>query len=107
MPCIDMIRKGKLDARTTRYIDLIESSLNEIVSPFIRTLSSKYLQLTPKEILIAGFLKSGKATKEIAELLNTSTRGIEFHRENLRLKLGLKNKKENLRSYLRSIPMDE
>ncbi len=107
VPCVGMIRKGKVNNETIQYVDLIESNLNEIVSPFIRTLSSRYLKLTPKEILVASFLKNGKSTKEIAQMLNTSIRGVEFHRENIRLKLGLKNKKENLRSYLLSFPLDE
>ena len=107
VPCVGMIRKGKMDNETMQYVDMIESNLNEIVSPFIRTLSSRYLKLTPKESLVASFLKNGKSTKEIAQMLNTSIRGIEFHRENIRMKLGLKNKKENLRSYLLSFPVDE
>ncbi len=107
MPCVEAIRKNKMDHKTSICIDEIESSLKDITSPFLRTLSSKYLKLTPKEILIAGLLKDGKATKEIAEFLNTSIRGIEFHRENLRMKLGLKNKKENLRSYLMAMSSDE
>jgi PAS domain S-box-containing protein len=107
MPCVEMIRKGKMDYKTRMCVDTIESNLNDITSPFLRTLSSKYLKLTPKEILIAGLLKDGKATKEIVELLNTSVRGIEFHRENIRMKLGLKNKKENLRSYLMAMSSDD
>ena len=44
-----------------------------------------------------------KTTKEIAELLNASKRAIEFHRNNLREKFALKNRKANLRSHLLSI----
>ncbi len=107
MPGVEMIKKCKMDNKSRMCVDMIESNLNAITSPFLRTLSSKYLKLTPKEILVAGLLKDGKATKEIAEMLNASVRGIEFHRENIRKKLGLKNKKENLTSYLMIMSSDD
>lgn len=53
-------------------------------------------------IQIATLVKEGKTSKEIAELLNAKRRVIEFHRENIRAKLGLKNKKESLAVLLRS-----
>ncbi|UCD33985.1 MAG: helix-turn-helix transcriptional regulator, partial [Desulfobacterales bacterium] len=37
---------------------------------------------------------------EISDLINLSPRTIEFHRDNIRKKMGLENKKINLRSHL-------
>jgi len=59
--------------------------------------------LTPKEIEIINFIKQGKTVKEIADVLCLSTRTIETHRNNIRSKLGIKNKKVNLTTYLLSI----
>jgi FixJ family two-component response regulator len=55
------------------YLDIIKSNLEDVIAPFLRRLFSKYSDLTPKEIQIAGFVKDGKTTKEIAELLYSST----------------------------------
>ena len=103
-PYIMKMEKGMLDERIKAYLRIIKENLNELISPFDNNLSSSYLALTPKEIEIANLIKLGRTTKEIAELLNVSSRAIEFHRNNIRRKLGLVKRKTNLRSYLMSLP---
>jgi PAS domain S-box-containing protein len=103
-PYIENLKMSRLDDRQMGLLGIIESNLNEIITPFLRKLSSKYSNLTPKEIQIAGFVKEGKTSKEIAELLDSSKNAIEFHRRNLRKKLGIRNTKTNLSSYLLSRP---
>jgi GAF domain-containing protein/DNA-binding CsgD family transcriptional regulator len=100
LPYLEKLKKGKLSTQQKGYIGVVESNLNEIVSPFVHKLSSSYFNLTPKEIQVADLIKKGKTTKEIAGLLDSSTRVIDFHRNNLRKKFGLVNKKTNLRSHL-------
>ena len=82
---------------------MLESNLADIISPFLQKLSAQYINLTPTEIQVANLVRDGRSTKDIAEMLNISERGIEFHRNNIRLKLGIKNRKTNLRSYLLSL----
>ena len=102
-PFVEKLKKSVLDNRQMNYIEIIMSLLDEIITPFFSQLSSRYTNLTPTEIQVAGLVKGGKTTKEIAELLMLSTGTIEFHRNNVRKKLGLRNKKTNLRTYLMSI----
>jgi DNA-binding CsgD family transcriptional regulator len=102
LPYLDKLKKSGLNERQETYRYIVESLVNDITSPFSRKLTSQDLTLTPTEIQVANLVKEGKTTKEVAELLNSSPRAVEFHRENLRAKLGLRNKKINLRSYLLS-----
>jgi DNA-binding CsgD family transcriptional regulator len=103
LPYLETLKNTPLNAKQRACAAIIESRLNDLVSPFAKTISSKYLGLTPKEIDVAGLVREGKTTKEIAQLLNVSPRAVEFHRDNIREKLGLKNKKANLRSHLLSL----
>jgi DNA-binding CsgD family transcriptional regulator len=65
-------------------------------------MSSGYSHFTPTEIQIANLIKNGKTSKEIANMLNIGTATVHSHRNDIRSKLGLSNKKVNLRSYLLS-----
>jgi PAS domain S-box-containing protein len=99
-PYLEKLRNGGLNERQKAYLKIIQTNLKEIVSPFARNFSSDYYRLTPQEIQIANKIKHGKTTKEIAALMNLSPKTIEFHRSNIRKKLGLNGTKENLRSHL-------
>ena len=99
-PYLEKLRNGGLNERQKAYLEIIQTNLKEIVSPFARNFSSDYYRLTPQEIQIANKIKHGKTTKEIAALMNLSPKTIEFHRSNIRKKLGLNGTKENLRTHL-------
>ena len=102
-PYVEKLRKSNLNNEQKIYAELIESSLDEIISPFSHQLSSPLIGLTSTEIKIADLVKRGKTTKEIAAFANLSPKTIERHRENIRKKINIKNKKINLQSYLSSL----
>ena len=102
LPYLNKLGKTDLNKAQIGYLNVLETNLGEIVSTFSRGLASRYFDLTPAEIQIANFLRQGKKTKEIAQLLNLSKRTVETHRRNIRTKLGMKNRKANLRTHLLS-----
>jgi ATP/maltotriose-dependent transcriptional regulator MalT len=103
LPYLDKVKKGRLDQDQQTYLELIESSLRKIFSPFIANMNSAFNFLTPMEIEVANLIKEGKTGKEIASLLGVAYKTVETHRYNLRMKLGIQNEKVNLRSFLLSI----
>ena len=99
-PYLERLKKTKLTDVQMAHVRVLETNLENIVSPFLKNLHSRHLNLTPKEIRVASLIKEGRTTKEIAELLGMSVAAVEFHRNNLRKKLGLRNRKANLVSHL-------
>ena len=102
-PYFSKMRKTKLDDRQNAFLDIMESNLKEIANPFTRRMSMKHLNLTPTETQIANMIKHGNTTKKIAGILNISPRTVDTHRKNIRKKIGLNQKRTNLRSYLLSL----
>ena len=103
LPYIEKLENTPVDDRQKAYLSILVSNLNDIISPFSNFLTSGYGKLTSSEIQVSDLIKHGKRTKEIAELLSLSARTVESHRKNIRRKLGLINKRANLRSHLMSI----
>lgn len=102
-PYLEKLKSACLAPQYKAYLEIMESHLKEIVSPFLCRLSLQHLQFTPQEIQVAALVKDGRTTKDIAQTLSVSTNAVEFHRKNIRKKLGLNNVKTNLRSYLLSL----
>ena len=103
-PFLNKLKKIGLNRKQQSYVDILEFNLNDIISPIVHGLSLSLLKLTPSEIQIANLVRYGKTTKEIAQILNLSARTIEVHRNKIRQKVNITNKKINLRTYLQTLP---
>jgi PAS domain S-box-containing protein len=103
LPYLEKLKTKDLGDKQKAYVDIIDSNLNDIVSPLMSSLSAKLIRLSPTEIQVINLIKQGKTTKEIAETMNLATSTIDFHRNNIRSKFGIKNKKINLTSYLSTL----
>lgn len=103
MPYLDKLDGGVANDQKRTYLNIIKSNLEDLVSPFASSLSLRHLNLTPTEMQIADLVRHGHTNKEIASHLNVSADAVSFHRKNIRKKLGLTNRKTNLRSYLQRL----
>ncbi len=102
-PYIERLKRAPLRAKDKTNVEIIESHLNEVISPLMQRLTHLNILLTPQEMQIAALVKDGKTSKEIADVLHVSETTVHFHRKNLRNKFGIKNRSTNLRSYLMSL----
>lgn len=100
LPYIERMKTSRTEDDRQVFVELIESNLSRVTSPFLREVSSYQMNLTPREIQIANLIRDGKSSKEIGLILNISPRSVEFYRSKIRKKLGLHGLKVNLRSQL-------
>lgn len=103
MPYLDKLKIGRLSNQQRQYVDMIDAGIRHILSPFANNLTAVGQHLTPGEFQVAHLIRQGKSTKEISELLNLSENTIMTHRYKIRTKLGLKNIKQSLHSYLSAL----
>jgi len=103
LPHVERLQRSPLPSHLQDHVDNVRTQLLNVVSPFIHELSTRYLDLTPTEIQIARYIREGKSSKEIADLMGVAKCTVDTHRNNIRKKLHIANKKENLRSRLMAL----
>lgn len=103
LPYVEKLKTSRLKPRDKTLVEIIETHLNDVISPLLQRFANAKILLTPQEMQVANLVKDGKTSKEIADILNVSESTVNFHRKNLRVKFGLTNQRINLRSYLISM----
>jgi DNA-binding CsgD family transcriptional regulator len=102
-PYVEKLKAAPLRPREKTMVEIIDTHLRDVISPFLQQMANAGLLLTPQELQIAQLVKDGKTSKEIGALLNITEATVNFHRKNLRTKFGLKGRRANLRSHLMSL----
>jgi len=85
--------------------DQFEYHFDQVHSGYLKKLSANNVKLSPREIKLASFLRMNMSTKEIADIMNISNRGVELARYRLRKKLNL-SRDQNLVEYLIDLDYD-
>ena len=99
-PYINKLESSGLNHDQQKIVDILKFNLQELTAGFNQSLTTDFARLTPTEIQVVNLVKQGKASKEIAGLMNLSPGTVNIHRKNIRKKLGLTNRKINMRSAL-------
>ena len=102
LPLIKRIKNSK-NRPSNKSLELLEVNVGKITSQFGLRMSRELAKLSGKEIEISNMSRAGFTSKEISNSLGVSIKTVETHRKNIRKKLGIKNSKVNLTSFLNSI----
>jgi len=102
-PYMDKLEKSPLNDYQQSFLKIIRTNLSEIVAPFMKDLGHKYFRLSPTEINIANLIRLGTSTKDIVDQLKMTKRTVDFHRDRIREKIGIKNTKANLKTVLQEL----
>lgn len=99
-PFFDRLHETRLTEQQQKLVDILRANIRELTSPFASKYSTKMARLTPTEIQVANFVKQGKRSKEIGEIMRLSPGTIDVHRKNIRKKLDIAHLKTNLQTML-------
>jgi PAS domain S-box-containing protein len=101
LPVLHRLKDCRLDDKAHAFLDVLETNVKEVISPFLRGLDT--YQFTPRELEIISLVREGRTTKEIARLLSVCRGAVDIYRHHIRKKLGITTVKTNLRSHLLSL----
>jgi DNA-binding CsgD family transcriptional regulator len=102
-PMLDRLERQLRSRPEAEFVEGIRENLAEILRPFAAHLSAPddgTSPLTRRELEVAGYVRLGKTTDQIAEIMRLSRSAVEFHRGNIRRKLGLKRGDQQLGAVL-------
>lgn len=100
LPTLHELENRLADRPERAYVQAIKANISQLTAALPPQLSAQYLTLTPREQQVAELVRQGRTTKDIANLLGVSRRTVEYYRDTIRDKFGLKKRKMNLRAFL-------
>lgn len=93
----------RLGPQARSFLDIALDNLSRIAEPLARRLTAPQTSLTPTELKVADLIRHGLTSDQIAEALTASPHTVARHRAAIRRKLGLTNRRANLKAYLQSL----
>ncbi len=81
---------------------VFNTHVEQVHEDLFRKLKTQYPDLSPRELSLCAYLRMNISSKEIATLMNISTRGVEISRYRIRKKLGL-GRNANLTDFMMTL----
>ncbi len=96
------IKRVNKEIDSEKQWQVFDTHVEQVHQDLFRTLKMKCPELSPRELKLCAYLRMNISSKEIATLMNISTRGVEISRYRIRKKLGL-DRNANLTEFMLSI----
>ncbi len=93
------IKKISREIDNEKQWQVFNTHVEQVHEQLFIKLKEKYPDLTPRELSLCAYLRMNISSKEIATLMNISTRGVEISRYRIRKKLGL-DRNANLTDFM-------
>lgn len=100
LPIIDELRGDRVPGKSLAKLDVLAAYLDDL-TPGASKGHDVIVSLSPMELRVAVMINSGFGSEDIARLLHLSPHTVKTHRRSIRKKLGIRNSKINLSSYLK------
>jgi len=97
-----LVRKIDKDITNENNWEVFEMHFDQVHDAFLNRLSELHPDLSQREQKLSAFVRMGMSSKEIASLMNITTRAVKNNRYKLRQKLGV-IQGENLSAYISKI----
>jgi FixJ family two-component response regulator len=87
----ELIKTIEKDTLIDKDWEKFELYFNQVHNSFTQSLKLRFPGLSANDIKMCSYLRMNLSTKEIASILNITTRGVEVSRYRLRKKMDLEN----------------
>ena len=102
LPLVERIKRRDSTLKK-RIVNILENYMADLTGTMLTKLYNPKFGLSDREIEICLLVESGLTTREISELLCTSVRTVDNHRNHIRKKLGISKQGVDLGLYLKSM----
>jgi len=100
-PILDQLKTGDLPEPYYHLIETLNFSVRHIMSFFDVKLADNKASLSPREMEICQMIRADKDSRDIAKTLGLTYHTVIVHRKNIRKKLGLNQKRQNLANFIK------
>jgi DNA-binding CsgD family transcriptional regulator len=97
-----IIRKIDKETSNDESWSIFETNFEQVHDDFLKRIKILHPDISPKELKLSAYLRMNMSSKEIATLMNITTRGVEISRYRLRRKLNI-DRNQNLIDYILAI----
>ena len=94
---------NKLLPHDQHLIGLLDSTLRDLMDPFVGKMAIHSTDLTKREIEVSNMIRHGFTSKQIASVLHTSVCTVNNQRRSIRRKFRIDDGHTNLESYLKNL----